>query len=188
MANFECFENDPSTTIYKCEKCNYHIPHSKKRWMIERGEWRATAPFNGKHAGFHIWAAYSYSPNASWQNLMEEFLACKDDQEQLKTFVNVTCGEVYEDEYHTKASAEGLSKRAAEETYKEGVPPKEVLILTLGIDVQDDRLSMSVIGFGRNEEMYLVDRKVIYGSPARGDLWKQLDEVLLSKYKNEDGK
>ena len=83
-ANFECFENDPSTTIYKCEKCNYHIPHTKKRWMVERGEWRATAPYNGKHAGFHIWAAYSYSPNATWQNLMEEYLACKDDQEQLK--------------------------------------------------------------------------------------------------------
>jgi len=186
-ANFECFENDPSTTIYKCEKCNYHIPHTKKRWMVERGEWRATAPYNGKHAGFHIWAAYSYSPNATWQNLMEEYLACKNDQEQLKTFINVTCGEVYEDEYHTKASADGLSKRAAEEKYKEGIPPKEVLILTLGVDVQDDRLSMSVIGFGRNEEMYLIDRKVIYGSPARADLWKQLDEVLQGKYTNEDG-
>ena len=186
-ANFECFENDPSTTIYKCEKCNYHIPHTKKRWMVERGEWRATAPYNGKHVGFHIWAAYSYSPNATWQNLMEEYLACKNDQEQLKTFINVTCGEVYEDEYHTKASADGLSKRAAEEKYKEGVPPKEVLILTLGVDVQDDRLSMSVIGFGRNEEMYLIDRKVIYGSPARADLWKQLDEVLQSKYINEEG-
>ena len=186
-ANFECFENDPSTTIYKCEKCNYHIPHTKKRWMVERGEWRATAPYNGKHAGFHIWAAYSYSPNATWQNLMEEYLACKNDQEQLKTFINVTLGEVYEDEYHTKASADGLSKRAAEEKYKEGVPPKEVLILTLGVDVQDDRLSMSVIGFGRNEEMYLIDRKVIYGSPARADLWKQLDEVLQGKYTNEDG-
>ena len=186
-ANFECFENDPSTTIYKCEKCNYHIPHTKKRWMVERGEWRATAPYNGKHAGFHIWAAYSYSPNATWQNLMEEYLACKNDQEQLKTFINVTLGEVYEDEYHTKASADGLSKRAAEEKYKEGIPPKEVLILTLGVDVQDDRLSMSVIGFGRNEEMYLIDRKVIYGSPARADLWKQLDEVLQGKYTNEDG-
>ena len=186
-ANFECFENDASTTIYKCEKCNHHIPHTKKRWMVERGEWRSTAPYNGKHVGFHIWAAYSYSPNATWQNLMEEYLACKNDQEQLKTFINVTCGEVYEDEYHTKASADGLSKRASEETYKEGVPPKEVLILTLGIDVQDDRLSMSVIGFGRNEEMYLIDRKVIYGSPARADLWKQLDEVLQSKYTNEEG-
>ena len=46
---------------------------------------------------------------------------------------------------------------------------------------------MSVIGFGRNEEMYLIDRKVIYGSPARADLWKQLDEVLQGKYTNEDG-
>ena len=187
-ANFECFENDPRTTIYKCEKCNYHIPHTKKRWMVERGEWRATAPYNGKHVGFHIWAAYSYSPNATWENLMEEYLACKNDQEQLKTFINVTLGEVYEDEYHTKASADGLSKRAAEEKYKEGVPPKEVLILTLGVDVQDDRLSMSVIGFGRNEEMYLIDRKVIYGSPARADLWKQLDEVLQGKYTNEEGR
>ena len=187
-ANFECFESDPTTTIYKCEKCNHHIPHTKKRWMVERGEWRSTAPYNGKHVGFHIWAAYSYSPNASWSNLMEEYLACKNDQEQLKTFINVTLGEVYEDEYHTKASAEGLLKRAADEKYKEGIPPKEVLILTLGIDVQDDRLSMSVIGFGREEEMYLIDRKVIYGSPARADLWAQLDEVLQSKYINEDGK
>jgi len=187
-ANFECFENDPDTTIYKCEKCNHHIPHTKKRWMVERGEWRATAPYNGKHVGFHIWAAYSYSPNASWSNLMEEYLACKNDQEQLKTFINVTLGEVYEDEYHTKASADGLLKRAADEKYKEGIPPKEVLILTLGIDVQDDRLSMSVIGFGRNEEMFLIDRKVIYGSPARADLWAQLDEVLQGKYTNEDGK
>ena len=187
-ANFECFESDPTTTIYKCEKCNHHIPHTKKRWMVERGEWRSTAPYNGKHVGFHIWAAYSYSPNASWSNLMEEYLASKNDQEQLKTFINVTLGEVYEDEYHTKASAEGLLKRAADEKYKEGIPPKEVLILTLGIDVQDDRLSMSVIGFGREEEMYLIDRKVIYGSPARADLWAQLDEVLQSKYINEDGK
>ena len=186
--NFECFNDDPATTIYKCEKCNGHIPPNKKRWMIERGEWRATAPYNGKHVGFHIWAAYSYSPNATWPNLMEEYIECKKDQEQLKTFINITCGEVYEDEYHTKASADGLAKRAAEETYKEGIPPKEVLILTLGIDVQDDRLSMSVIGFGRNEEMYLVDRKVIYGSPARADLWAQLDEVLQGKYINEEGK
>ena len=186
--NFECFNDDPATTIYKCEKCNGHIPPNKKRWMVERGEWRATAPYNGKHVGFHIWAAYSYSPNATWPNLMEEYIECKKDQEQLKTFINITCGEVYEDEYHTKASADGLAKRAAEETYKEGIPPKEVLILTLGIDVQDDRLSMSVIGFGRNEEMYLVDRKVIYGSPARADLWAQLDEVLQGKYINEDGK
>ncbi len=47
---------------------------------------------------------------------------------------------------------------------------------------------MSVFGFGRNEEMYLIDRQVIYGSPSRADVWKQLDEILLGKFINEDGK
>ena len=180
-------DNDPATAAYRCEHCGHHIPHSKKRWMVERGEWRKTHPGNGRHVGFHIWAAYSYSPNASWSNLVEEFLESKNDPEQLKTWINTILGEVWEDEYASKVGADALMKRAAAEEYEKEVPPREVLMLCLGCDVQDDRLSMSVWGMGRNEEMYLIDRKVIYGSPARADLWKQLDEVLMSKYKNEDG-
>jgi len=186
-ANMRWQDNDPLTASYACEECGALIPHSKKRWMVERGEWRATQPGNGRHAGFHIWAAYSYSPNAEWSNLVEEFLLSKNDPEQLKTWINTTLGECWEDEYASKVGADGLMERAAVEKYEKGVPPKEVLMLSLGCDVQDDRLSMSLWGIGRNEEMYLVDRKVIYGSPARADLWKQMDEVLMDKYKNEDG-
>ena len=185
--NMRWQDDDPLTASYACEECGALIPHSKKRWMVERGEWRATQPGNGRHAGFHIWAAYSYSPNAEWSNLVEEFLLSKNDPEQLKTWINTTLGECWEDEYASKVGAEGLMERAANEKYEKGVPPREVLMLSLGCDVQDDRLSMSLWGIGRNEEMYLVDRKVIYGSPARADLWKQMDEVLMDKYKNEDG-
>ena len=185
--NMRWQDDDPLTASYACEECGALIPHSKKRWMVERGEWRATQPGNGRHAGFHIWAAYSYSPNAEWSNLVEEFLLSKNDPEQLKTWINTTLGECWEDEYASKVGADGLMERAANEKYEKGIPPKEVLMLSLGCDVQDDRLSMSLWGIGRNEEMYLVDRKVIYGSPARADLWKQMDEVLMDKYKNEDG-
>ena len=185
--NMRWQDDDPLTASYACEECGALIPHSKKRWMVERGEWRATQPGNGRHAGFHIWAAYSYSPNAEWSNLVEEFLLSKNDPEQLKTWINTTLGECWEDEYASKVGADGLMERAANEKYEKGVPPREVLMLSLGCDVQDDRLSMSLWGIGRNEEMYLVDRKVIYGSPARADLWKQMDEVLMDKYKNEDG-
>tara|TARA_Y100000004_G_scaffold164577_1_gene194801 strand:+ start:392 stop:2251 length:1860 start_codon:yes stop_codon:yes gene_type:complete len=186
--NIKWFDNDPSTACYECEKCKELIPHSKKRWMVERGEWRATSPFNGKHAGFHIWAAYSYSPNAAWSNLVEEFLDAKQDAEQLKTWVNTILGEVWEDEYASKISGEGLQQRAAEEKYKHTVPPAEVLLLTAGCDCQDDRLSLSVWGFARDEEMYLVDRVVLYGSPSRPEVWKQLDEVLQNSYESEDGR
>ena len=185
--NMRWENDDPSTASYACEECGALIPHSKKRWMVERGEWRSTQPSNGRHVGFHIWAAYSYSPNAEWSNLVEEFLLSKNDPEQLKTWINTTLGECWEDEYASKVGADGLMERAATEKYEKGTPPEEILMLSLGCDVQDDRLSMSIWGIGRNEEMFLVDRKIIYGSPARADLWKQMDEVLMSKYKSEDG-
>ena len=185
--NMRWENDDPLTASYACEECGELIPHSKKRWMVERGEWRPTQPGNGRHVGFHVWAAYSYSPNAEWSNLVEEFLLSKNDPEQLKTWINTTLGECWEDEYASKVGADGLMERAATENYKRGEPPNLALILSLGCDVQDDRLSMSIWGIGRNEEMFLVDRKVIYGSPARADVWKQLDEVLMDKYKNDEG-
>ena len=185
--NITWSDNDPSTAAYKCESCSTLIPHAKKRWMVERGEWRPTSPGNGKHIGFHIWAAYSYSPNASWSNLVEEFLDAKHDAEQLKTFVNTVLGETWEDEYASKIGADSLMERAAKETYKQHCPPVEGLALTIGCDVQDDRLSLSVWAWGREEEGWLVDRIKLYGSPSRPEVWKQLDEVLGKPYTNEAG-
>lgn len=183
--NIRWTDGDPSTAGYCCESCGVIIPHSKKRWMVERGEWRATAPGNGKHVGFHIWAAYSYSPNATWPNLVEEFLDAKNDAEQLKTFVNTVLGETWEDEYASKIGATDLLERAASEQYQQYVPPAEVLALTIGCDVQDDRLSLSVWGWGREEEGWLIDRVKLYGSPSRPEVWKQLDEILQKPYLNE---
>jgi phage terminase large subunit GpA-like protein len=180
-------DNDPSTAAYQCESCAELIPHAKKRWMVERGQWRPTSPGNGKHASFHIWAAYSYSPNASWSNLVEEFLDAKTDAEQLKTFVNTVLGEVWEDEYASKIGASALLERAAKETYEHRIVPAQVLAITIGCDVQDDRLSLSVWGWGREEEAWLIDRAKLYGDPSRPDVWKQLDEVLSAPFLSEDG-
>ena len=187
-SNIKWRDAEPETASYACESCGVWIPHTKKRWMVERGEWRPTAPGNGRHVSFHIWAAYSYSPNASWPTLVEEFLDSKNDAEQLKTFVNVVLGETWEDEYASKVGADALSERASKEEYGQGKPPAGVLLLTIGCDTQDDRLSMSVWGWGRDEEGWLLDRIVIYGDPSRPDVWKQFDEVLSKPYETEDGR
>ena len=194
--NFNWTDDDPQTTKYACEKCGVLIPHSKKRWMVERGEWRKTAEGNGRHAGFHIWAAYSYSPNASWPQLIEEWMSCQGDLEQIKTYKNTILGELYSDEFERKVGASSLMQRAAKATYKRGIPPREVLVLVCGCDTQDDRLSLSVWGAARPkesdkkdrpEQLYLIDRQVLWGNPGRQDVWDQLDEVLTTPYVNEDG-
>ena len=194
--NFRWTDDDPLTTKYACESCGVLIPHEKKRWMVERGEWRKTEEGNGKHAGFHIWAAYSYSPNASWPQLIEEWISCQGNIEQIKTYRNTVEGALWTDEFERKVGASQLMERAAKETYKRGVPPREVLCLVAGIDTQDDRLSLSVWGAGapvesvnydRPEQLYLIDRIVLYGNIGRQDVWNQLDDVLTTPYKNEDG-
>ena len=187
-SNMRWRDNDPDTASYCCESCGSWISSSKKRWMVERGEWRPTAPGNGKHASFHIWAAYSYSPNASWPTLVEEFLDAKNDAEELKTFVNTVLGETWEDEYASKVNADALSDRAAAEVYKQGVVPDHALLLTVGVDTQDDRLSLSVWAWGREEEAWLIDRIKLYGDPARKEVWGQLDEVIQAPYESEDGR
>src|SRR5690606_22181710 len=105
---FKWAKGDPETVRYHCIHCAYPIPHSKKRWMMENadkfgGGWIATKPEvkgpNGRiHASFHIWAAYSYSPNAEWAQLVSEWLGSHKNIEERKTFINTVRGETYKGE------------------------------------------------------------------------------------------
>ena len=179
-------KDKPETAAYECENCQTLIPHRMKRWMVDRGEWRATAPSKQPGlVGFHLWAGYSYSPNASWEQLVREFLEVKSDPDQLRTFINTTLGEPFELDYSNKLSADGLMARR--EPYAPGFCPKGVLTLTAGVDTQDDRLEVSVWGWGAGEEAWLIWHQVLHGDPALPEVWAQLDHVLATEWDAEDG-
>ena len=179
-------EGQPETAAYECENCGERIPHSQKRWMVERGEWRATATSSEPGlVGFHIWAAYSFSPNAEWGKLAREFLEVKGDAEALQTFVNTILGETWEDEYTNQISADGLAGRR--EDYPSGHVPAGGLLLTGGVDVQDDRIAVAIWAWGRGEECWLVWAQEIWGDPSQPELWEQLDAVLDTRWSREGG-
>jgi len=174
-------EGNPREAFYLCERCGCAIPHRKKRWMVERGEWRATAPFNGI-AGFHIWAAYSYSPKANWGLLAEEFVEAKraaedGNVELLKTFVNTVLGETWEEQGEQVEHHALMSRR---EDYDLEVLPDGVLVLTAGVDVQGDRLEAELLGWGKGDETWSVDYVVLQGDPGTPEVWQQLDRWLLA--------
>jgi phage terminase large subunit GpA-like protein len=176
----------PETAAYECENCQALIPHRMKRWMVDRGEWRATAPSSQPGlVGFHLWAGYSYSPNATWEQLVREFLEVKADPDQLRTFINTTLGEPFELDYSNKLSADGLMARR--ESYAPGFCPSGVLTLTAGVDTQDDRLEVSVWGWGAGEEAWLIWHQVLFGDPALPEVWAQLDHVLATEWDAEEG-
>ncbi len=180
-------DGDPRTTRYACESCGTLIPHSKKRWMVERGEWRATNPKPvAGHASFHIWAAYSYSPNATWETLVAEFLEAKKSPETLRTFVNTVLGETWEDAAVKAIPLEDLTKRG--ENYGVDDVPEGALVVTAGVDVQGDRLELEVVAFGLDEESWSLDYITLPGDPGLPEVWKELDSVLDRTYTTADGR
>ena len=88
-------------------------------------------------------------------------------------------------------SAEVLLGRC--EDYQEGILPAGVLAVTIGVDVQGgggtlgERLAISVWGWGRKEEGWLIQYVEIAGDPTRSEVWKRLDEFVMRRWPHELG-
>ena len=177
--------NDPATAAYECEVCHERFAEIHKPAMLRKGEWRATAPSNGKTAGFQLSGLYSPLGWLSWADMVDDFLRAKTDAPMLKSFVNTRLAETWEEDFASKVSADGLLDRC--EHYEAAMVPEGGLALTVGVDVQDNRLAISVWAWGREEEGWLLDHQEIYGDPSRQELWKQLDEVVLREWPHAVG-
>jgi len=171
--------DQPEGAFFDCSGGGCVIEETSKRAMLERGEWRADGEFAG-HASFHIWAAYSLSPNATWAQIATEFLDAKRlGPEKLKTFVNTVLGETW----HERGDApdwERLYQRR--EPYAIGLSPQGPIILTAGVDVQKDRLVYEVVGWGASKESWSVDAGELHGDTALESTWAQLDALLSRAY------
>jgi len=140
------------------------------------------------HAGFN--AGKLHSPFITVPELAEKWVLSKDDPETKQTFYNTQLGLPFETTALKKLEANALLARR--EIYNAQVPAGGV-VLTAGIDVQTGgsvnggRLEVEVVAWGRGEESWSVDYKVIYGDPARPELWAELDAYLLAPFQHESG-
>ena len=174
-------KHDLETVRYECIHCHSEWSEYYKSEIIEHGEWRAEHPERKKHAGFHI--NELYSPWSTWRNIVESFLEAKKRPETLKVWVNTTLGETWEDEENYSISDEQLAARIEE--YVE--LPLGVVLLTAGVDVQDDRIECLIKGWGVQDESWFVEYKTFYGTPAKPDVWRLLDDYLSQEWKHENG-
>lgn len=197
---------------YQCEnpKCAEHYPEGKgrfyyadlakiepgARWIAdESGIWtvnglefyssagsRVSAP---KRVGLYINALYSLTLTFGWVELVREWLEAKGDPLKLKAFINLVLGDLWDDETGEKLDWEVLHARR--EAFRARVPMGG-LFLTCFIDTQDDRLEAMVVAWGRGEESWVIDYKVIYGDPHQTQIWDDMEEWIRdASYKHEAG-
>jgi phage terminase large subunit GpA-like protein len=179
-------KESPELAWYECEYCGEGISNVEKNKAIRQGQWRSTAaPPKGREGakGFHVSAFYS--PWMTLGDVVKEFLSAKDDPALLQTWTNLCLGEPWNEDEGEQVEWQQLIERC--EPYAPLTVPNGALLLTAGVDVQSDRLEVSVWGWGSKEESWLIYHAVLWGEPLEQSVWTELDLFLDTTFDHESG-
>lgn len=183
-ANIVWPEGEPYKAAYRCDACSETVAEKHKPAIVAQGQWRATAPHLSGHAGFRINALVSPHANAAWAKLASEFLQAKEHPATLQTFVNLVLGEPWREALDDLDEHELLSRR---EPFGLSAIPPEVLLVTVGVDVQDDRLELLFLGHGKGDTAFILGHSVIWGAVDSDTTWLELDDALKSYWSHPNG-
>jgi phage terminase large subunit GpA-like protein len=177
-------EHLPETAGYTCEDCGVIWSDAERIGAIRIAEssgggWRAAKPFRG-HASYHLNELYSCFRKLA--DVVQSFLD-KKRAGDLQTFVNVALAETWEEE-GDQVDAAPLMARAY--PFPAEVP-QGAAVLTAGVDMQQDRLEIEVVGWGLGEESWSVDYRVLWGDPMQADVWADLDSMLSETFQHQSG-
>jgi len=201
----------PETAVYQCPDCEevwddwlrQENIRSTVEKAMESGDpycgWVATQPEITKVAGFmKLGEVYSCLPGVGLQTMVENFLeaeyyAAQGDETKRIVFVNASLGEPYEFK-DNRENADSLRERAKVEPasqHRELTCPKDGLIITVGIDVQHDRLAIIIRAWGVGAEswlMYWGELAAESTTVDRGDhVWKDLDALVFQGFEHLSG-
>lgn len=190
-ANVKWEDDDPSTAHLVCPACDYPISEAERVSILAQGEWRATAPARRDKSivSFHIWEAYS--PLSSLAAIVSGFLAAREKQKagdaaEMHTWQNTTLGEPRPVNAGERIQTHVLLLRR--EVYGADLDvPAGACCLTMGVDTQDDRLELLVLAWGPGEECWFIERRTLWGDPARPEPWRELDAVFEMPYRHASG-
>jgi phage terminase large subunit GpA-like protein len=200
----------PESAVYACPHCgsawdDYQRKENIRNTVyaaIEAGDknagWVATAEYSGVAGFMELSELYACLPGAGLADLVKSYLEAEyrseqGDENAKVVFVNSKLGRPYEFD-DDRDDADGLQKRAQadqESQHDELLCPHDGLLLTCGIDVQHDRVELTIRAWGRDEESWLVLYQAIYASQGcvekNDPVWNELDKVVFGGIEHERG-
>ena len=177
---------------YACDGCGELWGEMKKRRLVREGEWvclpkppikcfqAEEKPHQGK-VGF--WINALYSPYSSMREMARAWTSAEGNPELEQTFYNTRLGLPYRGDISSFADPEGL--KARREKYDPKKVPKRAALVTAGVDVQDDRIEILVVAWGKGDECWLLDHYVINLDPSTNAAWDELSKFLEGGYKHQ---
>lgn len=131
---------------------------------------------------FHTWAISShFSP---WSRIVKDWIKASRTREKLKSFVNTTLGETWEEDEGEKLEPDTLYSRR--EHYPAEVPIDNC-ILTAAVDTQDDRFEIEVAAWTAGEQKHHISYERLYGDLSRSEIWNILAARLNRSFTTPSG-
>ena len=171
-----------------CPECG--CLSSEEEMRRQPAKWIAENPDAYVRGHRSFWLNAFSSPWQAWSKVVYAFLIARKDPQRLKVVYNTMLGELWEDRGDLEDEDTMLARREDYGAREDGTPvelPKGVLVLTCGVDTQNDRLEYEVVGHGHYGETWGIKKGIIMGDPGYDEPWQRLDEVVSHVYKFKDG-
>jgi len=183
----ECVDEYKNRTVvvnavkWRCPDCSFEF--SEREMKNAAQKYVAQNPDAIKNGVRSFWVNGFSSTFLSWKIIMQEYLESKGDPVRESVVFNTRFGVSYELKGEFNDENVFLKR-------KEDCPaqlPEGVLLLTAGIDVQANRLEISVFGWTFGETAFAICHQIIRGSPNDAATFKALDIFLDREWQFADG-
>lgn len=193
--DFETIKAGKATT-YKVNSVGWCCPscgciHTEEEMRAQPSKWIAANPEAIHRGRRSFWINAFSSPWRAWDAIVLGFLESRKDPEKLKVYYNTVLGSLWEDRGDLMDEDEMLARREDYGLRDDNTPvelPDGVLVLTCGVDTQDDRLEAEVVGWGHWKESWGIKKAVLMGDPNDDEVWSKLDDMLDHVYRFRDGR
>ena len=166
---------------YVCPECG--SISTEKEMKKADAHWEADNPSAYNQGCRSFWLNAFVSKWASWESIIIKYLQAIGSTRKMQVVYNTCFGKLWEDRGELEDEDSLMARR---EEYKAELP-EGVLVLTMGVDTQDDRLEYEVVGHGHFGETWGIKKGIIMGRPDDGEVWQRLDDVIDHTYTFEDG-
>lgn len=178
-------KNNLDEIDYVCAKCGTVSNEIDWKEQFIKGKFFPRFPERNVR-GFYLNSLASLF--VEWREIVEKFLIANEEKkkgniEMLKAWTNTEMAQTWEEE-GSEIDNDSLYKRR--EKYNCEVP-NGVIVLTAGIDTQDDRFEIEVVGWGEEHESWGIKYQIIYGNLNEQPVWDSLDTFLNQTFTRADG-
>ena len=171
-------QDDPNAEIahawMTCPACDGVIEEHHKAEMFAAARWVPQRPHIKHHRGYHLSALYAMvGLGPRWADLVRDWRRAQNDTSRLKAFINTHLGEVWTEQGESIEDVPLITRL-------ETVDPRDLktLVTTAGVDVQQDRLEITIVQWAAGEEAWVIDHIIIAGDTLTREPWDQLGPLL----------